>query len=104
VNLSRRAHARRAITLSLAKETPPEKVERALQVLRELMAEEEITAGFDTERYPPRVVLEDIVAGAATIKVYYWFNSADAWAFAAHAEKVNVRVMRALAANEIRLA
>jgi MscS family membrane protein len=104
VNLSRRAHARRAITLTLAKETPPEQVERALQILRELMAEEEITAGFDTERHPPRVVLEDIVAGAATIRIYYWFNSADAWGFAAHAEKVNLRVIRALAANEIRLA
>lgn len=104
VNLSRRQQTRRSLTLTLAKETPPEKVEQALYVLRELLSEEEIASSFDTERNPPRVALEDVVNGAPVIKVNYAFNSVDAQAFAGHAEKLNLRLLRALAAAEIRLA
>ena len=68
------------------------------------MSEDEITSGFDTERHPPRVVFDEFAGGAPSIKVYYWFNSADPWAYAAHAERINLRVARSLAAMEIRLA
>jgi MscS family membrane protein len=104
VNLSRRQHTRRTLTLTLARETPAEKVEQALHVLRELLSEEEIASSFDTERNPPRVLFEELVNGAPTIKVNYAFNSNDAQAFAAHAEKLNLRLLRALAAAEIKLA
>jgi MscS family membrane protein len=104
VNLDRRTHIRRVITLTLAKDTPPDKIDRALQTLREILSDPDIASAFDLERHPPRVVLEEFTGGAPTIKAYYWFTPPDQWAYLAHAEKLNLRIARALAAAEIKLA
>jgi hypothetical protein len=50
------------------------------------------------------VVLEEFTANAPTIRAYYWFTPPEQWAYLAHAEKLNLRIARALHAAEIRLA
>ena len=104
VNVDRRTHVRRVVTLTLAKDTPPERIEQALASLREILSDPDIASAFDLERHPPRVVLEDFTANAPTIKAYYWFTPPEQWAYLAHAEKLNLRVARALHAAEIKLA
>ena len=104
VNVDKRAHVRRVITLTLEKNTPAEKVEQALQALREIVAEPDVAKAFDVEQNPPRVVFEDISGGGAVIKVYYWFTPPDVWEYADHAQRVNLRITRALAAAEVKLA
>jgi len=104
VNIDRRTHVRRVVTLTLAKDTPPERIEQALASLREILSDPDIASAFDLERHPPRVVLEDFTANAPTIKAYYWFTPPEQWAYLAHAEKLNLRVARALHAAEIKLA
>lgn len=104
VNVDRRTHVRRVVTLTLAKDTPPDKIEQALDSLREILSDPDIASAFDLERHPPRVVLEDFTANAPTIKAYYWFTPPEQWAYLAHAEKLNLRLARALHAAEIKLA
>jgi small-conductance mechanosensitive channel len=104
VNVDKRAHMRRVMTLTLERNTPVEKIERALQALREIVADPELSSAFDMERHPPRVVFEDISGGSAVIKLYYWFTPPDIWGYAEHAQRVNLRITRALAAAEIKLA
>jgi MscS family membrane protein len=104
VNVDRRSHIRRVITLTLAKDTPPDKIERALAAIREILSDPDITSHFDLERHPPRVTFDDFAANAPTLKVHYWFTPPDQWAYLAHAEKLNLRIARALSAADIRLA
>jgi MscS family membrane protein len=104
VNIDKRPHIRRVITLTLEKNTPIEKIEQTLQILREIVADPDLSAAFDTERFPPRVVFEDLAGGSPVIKVYYWFTPPDAWGYAEHAQRMNLRITRGLAAAEIKLA
>jgi MscS family membrane protein len=104
VNVDRRSHIRRVITLTLAKDTPPDKIERALAALREILSDPDVTAQFDLERHPPRVTFDDFAGNTPTHKVHYWIKPPDQWAYLAHAEKLNLRIARALSAAEIKLA
>jgi MscS family membrane protein len=104
VNLDRRTHIRRVVTLTLAKDTPPAKIEQALQSIREILSDPDVTSVFDLDRHPPRVVFEEFASGAPTLKAYYWFTPPDPWAYLAHAEKLNLRIARALSAAEVKLA
>jgi MscS family membrane protein len=104
VNVDRRSHIRRVITLTLAKDTPPDKIERALAAIREILSDPDLMAHFDLERHPPRVTFDDFAGNAPTLKVHYWFTPPDQWAYLAHAEKLNLRIARALSAADIRLA
>jgi MscS family membrane protein len=103
-NVDKRAHVRRVMTLTLEKNMPVEKIEQALQMLREIVSDPEVAAAFDIERHPPRVVFEDIAGGSAVIKLYYWFTPPDIWNYAEHAQRVNLRITQGLAAREIKLA
>ena len=90
------------ITLTLAKETPPEKIERTLGRMRDPQRSRH-RLGV-RPRTHPRIVLEDFIANAPTIKAYYWFTPPEPWAYLAHAEKLNLRIARHLHAAEIKLA
>jgi MscS family membrane protein len=103
-NVDKRAHVRRVLTLTLEKNTPAERIEQALQMLREIVSDPEVSSAFDIERHPPRVVFEDIAGGSAVIRLYYWFTPPDVWDYAEHAQRVNLRIARGLAEREIRLA
>jgi len=52
VNIDKRPHIRRVITLTLEKNTPTEKIEQALQMLQEIVSDPEVASGFDNERHP----------------------------------------------------
>jgi MscS family membrane protein len=104
VNVDRRAHIRRVITLTLERGTPPDKIDAALAIVRNVLQEPDVASAFDTERHPPRVFFEEIAGGSAVLRAYYWFTPPDSPAYLAHADKVNLRIMRALAAADIHLA
>jgi len=104
VNIDKRPHIRRVMTLTLDKTTPLDKVEQALRTIGEVVREPELATAFDMERHPPRVALEDLTGGSAVIRVYYWFTPPDPWAYAQHAQRVNLRIAQALSAGEVSLA
>lgn len=90
VNISQRPHIRRQLNLSITYGTPPEKVEEALRILRELLASHE---GMHMD-FPPRVHFNEFKDAWLGLQVLYWYHPADYWAFMAFSEKLNLEILR----------
>ena len=103
-NIGRRPYIRRAFELAIAADTEPAKVEEALSIVKGLLAEPDIASAFDLEKNPPRVAFETLATDALKIKVFYWHTPADYWAYLAHAERVNLALLRRFKAAGIEFA
>ena len=97
-NIGRRPHIRRLAELRLPLETPAEKAERALAIVRDLLAEHE---GMHPD-YPPRVYLNRINPDSLNLWMLYWYHPPDFWNFQAFSEQLNLEIMRRLEAEGIR--
>ena len=105
VNVDKRQFIRRSFTLVLSRENPPEKIEEALGIVRDVLHDDDVASSFPLASHPPRVAFDDLAPGNhPSIKVFYWFIPADQWAYMEHAQKVNLRIMRAFADAGIKLA
>ena len=103
-NISARPSVRRVLDVTITYDTPPDKVERALQIIKDILAEPEMTAVFDLDKLPPRVVFNDFNAASLNIRVIYWFMLRDGrtfWDGMAFAEKFNLKLFRAFAKEGI---
>lgn len=96
-NIGRRGFIRRVFELAIAADTPPEKVEQALRIVKALLAEPPVASAFDLEKNPPRVALETLATEALKIKVFYWHTPPTYWDYLAHAERVNLELLRRFA-------
>jgi MscS family membrane protein len=99
-NISARPFIRRTLNVTVTYDTSPEMVERAAQIIRDLLAEPQFAEAFNLEDRPPRVFFSDFNSDSLNIAVNYWyFLDADAgrdwWAYQAHAEMFNHRLLRA---------
>ncbi|MCB2190930.1 MAG: mechanosensitive ion channel family protein [Deltaproteobacteria bacterium] len=99
-NIGRRPHIRRLSFLGIAYDTPPEKAQRAVEIIQEILTDHE---GSQPDM-PPRVYLNEFSEHALQIMMIYWYHPADFWAFQAFNQKVNLEIMRRFAAEGIRLA
>ena len=104
VNVSRRPHIRREMNIGITCDTPPEKIEEAVKIVRQILADPEIASAFDTEKSPPRAAFDDMGADHLRIKVLYWFQPADGWAYLEHAQAFNLKLIRAFAGAGIEFA
>jgi len=100
-NFSRRRTIRRSFEIKLAGDTPYEKIERALNSIRRVLAEPSVSTLLDDKSGPPSVTLDD--STSRTIRIFYWFNSADAITYHAHAEHVSLSIYRELASQQIQV-
>ncbi len=96
-NISRRPYIRRAMTISLKGDLPRATLDKAVWLLRSLLAEpglrepiHPLVHGVD---FPPRVFLSQVTAANATIEVTYWYAPPLYWEYVAHAQKVNFRIL-----------
>lgn len=99
-NISRRPFIRRLFDLMIPHDTPPEKIEKGITRIKEILADHE---GLRPE-FPPRVHFNDFKADSLNIRVAYWYHPPNYWDFMAFSEKVNLRIMRAFEAEGIVLA
>ena len=90
VNIGKRTSIRRVITLSLPDDTPPAKMQRALEIVREELRDHE---GLRPD-LPPRVFFSDITSTALTLQAIYWYHPAEQWAYMAHAERINLALLQ----------
>jgi MscS family membrane protein len=90
-NVGRRPHIRKTADISIPLDTPREKLEKAIAIIRAALDEHE---GMDPE-FPPRVYFTDFVPAAFNIRVIYWYNPPNYWEFLAFSEKVNLEIFRA---------
>ncbi len=77
-NPGRRPFIRRAMNVTITYDTPPEKVDRAVAILREMVAAR--MEHFHAE-FPPRVFFNDFNAASLNLLVFYYFVPADWWTF-----------------------
>ncbi|MEX0744297.1 MAG: mechanosensitive ion channel family protein, partial [Phycisphaeraceae bacterium] len=99
-NISSRLNIRRLMNLTITYDTPPAKVEQAVQILKDILHDEQVAAPFDMEETPPRVVFTEYNADSLNIMVIYWYlldadKGQDWWGYNAHAEDVNLRILTA---------
>ncbi|HVT82190.1 MAG TPA: mechanosensitive ion channel family protein [Phycisphaerae bacterium] len=108
-NWAVRPTQRRLLNIRLAYDTPMEKVQRAVEIARELLETPELRGPIhdpDSVKNAdaPHVNFNEINNDSLNIQVVYWFRSLDYWAFTNHAEKFNIAFLRRLAEEEIHLA
>ena len=90
-NITRRPHIRRKANLKIPLDTPREKVEQCLHVIRAALKDHD---GMNPD-YPPRVFFDEFNDDSFNIKIFYWFNPPEYWDFLAFSEKLNLTIFQA---------
>ncbi|HMO04350.1 MAG TPA: mechanosensitive ion channel family protein [Kiritimatiellia bacterium] len=90
INVGRRPHIRHRAIISITYGTPPEKVEQALSILRELLRGHE---GLHPN-FPPRVAFDEFATSSLNLLVMFWYHPADFWKYKQYAESFNLQVLR----------
>jgi len=89
-NIGKRPFIRRVFDVTITYDTPPEKVEQAVKILREILDNHE---GMN-EELPPRVYFDDLNEDSLNLKCFYWFHPPDFWQYMEFTEWVNREVFR----------
>ena len=88
-NIGKRPHIRRIVNITITYDTPPEKIERAIAIVKELLENHE---GMH-EDYPPRVYLSDLNADSLNIMAIYWYHPPNYWDYMTFTERFNKEVL-----------
>jgi MscS family membrane protein len=99
-NITKRPNIRRIMNITVTYDTPPEKVQEAVDIVKELLQDHE---GMDPEM-PPRVVFNELNATSLNIFAIYWYHPPDWWMFQAFNEKVMFELLRRFNAAGIQFA
>ena len=89
-NIGKRPYIKRTANITITYDTPPEKIERAVEIVKELLDNHE---GMD-DNFPPRVYFSELNADSLNIMATYWFHPPDYWAYMDFSEKFNRELFR----------
>lgn len=89
-NIGKRPYIRRLTNITITYDTPPGKIDKALEILRELLDNHE---GYQ-EDFPPRVFFNEFNVYSLNILVIYWYHPPSYWDFMAFNERFNKEVFR----------
>ncbi len=96
-NVGLRPSIQRVINVTITYDTPRAKVQQAVTLLRNILAEdgirEPIHPTINGEFFPPRVFFNEFNADSLNLLVVYWYAPPDWWSYMAHAEKLNFRIL-----------
>jgi MscS family membrane protein len=90
-NISRRPTIKRILNVTITYDTPPRKVQNAVEILKEMLSARQNNFPADQ---PPRVYFSDFNAESLNIVVYYWFTPADWWAYLQFNHEFNMELLR----------
>lgn len=99
-NIGERTFMRRVANLRLPIDTPPERMDRALAILHEILDDHE---GMIPE-LPPRIYFNEINPDSLNIFVMYWFTPPRRWKFHEFNQRVNREILQRFAAEDIAFA
>jgi MscS family membrane protein len=99
-NIGRRKFIRRQTSIRLAIDTPVERIETAIGIIKDILQGHE---GMRPE-LPPRVFFDEFNPDSLNIMVSYWYHPPRRWKALAFDEQVNLEIMRRFATDGIRLA
>ena len=89
-NIGKRPFIRRIANLTITYDTPTEKIDRALEIVKEILENHE---GMH-EDFPPRIFFNDFNSDSLNIRVFYWYHPPEYWNFMAFSERFNKEVFR----------
>ena len=90
-NISARPYIKRVLDVTVTYDTAPEKLERGVEILREMLEARKEHFHVDS---PPRVYFTDFNADSLNIQVYYWFAPPDWWDFLAFNHDDHMELLR----------
>ena len=95
-NVGRRPYIRRIMDVTITYDTPREKIEQAVEILRSILEEadlrEPIHATINGDEFPPRVYFKDYLADSLSVQVIYWYAPPAYWDYMDHAQRLNLRI------------
>jgi MscS family membrane protein len=89
-NIGKRPYIKRVADLTITYDTPPEKIDRALEIVKGILENHE---GSRAD-FPPRVFFSDFNADSLNITVMYWYHPPNYWDYMVFTEKFNKEVFR----------
>lgn len=99
-NIGRRPFIRRLTNITITYDTPPEKVDRAVRIIKDILAGYDC---LDPDR-PSRVFFNEFNADSLNIVVRYWFKPPILWEALEFDHKVNLEIMQAFEKEGIEFA
>lgn len=108
-NVSSRPFIRRTMDVTITYDTPPAKIDEAVQIVKDLLAVPELSEAFDFEARPPRVYFNDLNADSLNISVAYWYflnveKGHDWWGYMDQVQEFNRRLFVAFSEAGIEFA
>jgi MscS family membrane protein len=99
-NIGQRPHIRRKTNIGITYDTPPEKIEKAVDIILKILDNHE---GMDPE-YPPRAYFNEYNPYSLNILVLYWYHPADYWGYMKFSQGVNLQIAREFQKEGIKFA
>jgi len=99
-NIDRRLHIRRLTNIAIRYDTPPEKIEKAINIIQKLLDNHK---GMDPA-FSPRVYFNEFNRESLNIRVLYWYHPADIWSFLEFSQQVNLQIVREFTKEGIKFA
>ena len=90
-NISKRPYIKRVANITVTYDTPPDKVERAITIIREVLERRNEKMHPD---FPPRVYFNDFNAASLNILVIYWFAPPEYWDFLEFDQAFSLEILR----------
>lgn len=90
-NVTKRPYIKRVANITITYDTPPEKVERAIAIIKEELNRSNEKLHPDM---PPRVFFNDFNSASLNLLVIYWFVPPDYWSFMEFDQAFNLAVLR----------
>jgi MscS family membrane protein len=89
-NIGKRPFIRRVFDITITYDTPPEKVNRALEILKDILKDHE---GMNPD-LPPRVYFDEMNSDSLNLKCFYWYHPPDFWQYMDFTQWVNSEIFR----------
>ena len=89
-DVSSRPTIKRIMTIGLVYDTPPEKLERAIDVLHEILDHHESV----DPQLPPRIHFVDFAASSLNIQVILWYNTTGFWQGLDWTDEINRTILK----------
>ncbi|QDT64635.1 mechanosensitive ion channel family protein [Calycomorphotria hydatis] len=97
-NIGRRPFIRRLMNVTVTYDTPPDKIEEGIQIIRDILASEDFAGPINPtikgDEYPPRVYFNDYNSESLNIMVIYWYAPPAYWDYLDHAQRFNFALLR----------
>lgn len=109
-NVGRRPHIRRRFSITITYDTPPIKIGRAVEILKEILSIPEVkeespkphpNEAVNQPDYPPRVYFDDFNPDSLNILVIYWYHPPELWDFLEHSHWINLQIVERFNAEGI---